>query len=390
MKQKMHLAIALLALLSFACSPTKKVEKEVLKASQQWIANFNKGKTIAVSQAYTKNALMVAKPFGTFKGRQAIEAFWTPFIESGATNLKYTNTQIKVVTENKAILSSDWEMNVGKGIITNETWIKTGDTWKLSEDYFEVKEEFKNSNRMNKKEIYVLVHAAWLGGWQWENVKKELQENGHTVLTPDLPGHGSDKTAPGDITMNNYIETLSALLNKQNKPVILVGHSFNGITVSQVAELHPDKVKSLVYLTAFLLPNGGSFLSAVQGVKRSTAVDNFAFSEDKSYAFVNEEEIQNAFAHDIPKEAFDKAKPFIVPEPAAPLSYALKITESAFGNIPKYYIECTEDRAIPIDIQRAMYQGKVKKSYSLKSSHTPNFSQPDKLATILLEIANEE
>lgn len=390
MKQKMHLAIALLALLSFACSPTKKVEKEVLKASQQWIANFNKGNTIAVSQAYTKNALMVAKPFGTFKGRQAIEAFWTPFIESGATNLKYTNTQIKVVTENKAILSSDWEMNVGKGIITNETWIKTGDTWKLSEDYFEVKEEFKNSNRMNKKEIYVLVHAAWLGGWQWENVKKELQENGHTVLTPDLPGHGSDKTAPGDITMNNYIETLSALLNKQNKPVILVGHSFNGITVSQVAELHPDKVKSLVYLTAFLLPNGGSFLSAVQGVKRSTAVDNFAFSEDKSYAFVNEEEIQNAFAHDIPKEAFDKAKPFIVPEPAAPLSYALKITESAFGNIPKYYIECTEDRAIPIDIQRAMYQGKVKKSYSLKSSHTPNFSQPDKLATILLEIANEE
>lgn len=390
MKQKMHLAIALLALLSFACSPTKKVEKEVLKASQQWIANFNKGKTIAVSKAYTKNALMVAKPFGTFKGRQAIEAFWTPFIESGATNLKYTNTQIKVVTENKAILSSDWEMNVGKGIITNETWIKTGDTWKLSEDYFEVKEEFKNSNHMNKKEIYVLVHAAWLGGWQWENVKKELQENGHTVLTPDLPGHGSDKTAPGDITMNDYIETLSALLNKQNKPIILVGHSFNGITVSQVAELHPDKVKSLVYLTAFLLPNGGSFLSAVQGVKKSTAVDNFAFSEDKSYAFVNEEEIQNAFAHDIPKEAFNKAKPFIVPEPAAPLSYALKITESAFGNIPKYYIECTEDRAIPIDIQRAMYQGKVKKSYSLKSSHTPNFSQPDKLATILLEIANEE
>jgi hypothetical protein len=37
-----------------------------------------------------------------------------------------------------------------------------------------------------------------------------------------------------------------------------------------------------------------------------------------------------------------------------------------------------------------MYQGKVKKSYSLESSHTPNFSQPDKLATILLEIANEK
>jgi pimeloyl-ACP methyl ester carboxylesterase len=390
MNQKMHFAIALLALLSFACSSTKKTEKEVLKASQNWIANFNKGDTITVSEAYTKNALMVAKPFGTFKGRKAIEAFWTPFIKSGATDLKYTNTKIKVVTKNKAILSSDWKMNVGKGIITNETWIKKGGIWKLSEDYFEVKEEFKNSNHMNNKEIYVLVHAAWLGGWQWENVKKELQANGHTVLTPDLPGHGSDQTAPGDITMEDYIENLSALLNKQSKPVILVGHSFNGITASQVAEFHPEKVKSLVYLTAFLLPNGSSFLRAVQGVKGSTAVDNFAFSEDKSYAFVNEEEIQNAFAHDIPKEAFDQAKPFIVPEPAAPLSYELEITENAFGNIPKYYIECTEDRAIPIDIQRAMYQGKVKKSYSLESSHTPNFSQPDKLATILLEIANEK
>jgi pimeloyl-ACP methyl ester carboxylesterase len=390
MNQKMHFAIALLALLSFACSSTKKIEKEVLKASQNWIANFNKGDTITVSEAYTKNALMVAKPFGTFKGRKAIEAFWTPFIKSGATDLKYTNTKIKVVTKNKAILSSDWKMNVGKGIITNETWIKKGGIWKLSEDYFEVKEEFKNSNHMNNKEIYVLVHAAWLGGWQWENVKKELQANGHTVLTPDLPGHGSDQTAPGDITMEDYIENLSALLNKQSKPVILVGHSFNGITASQVAEFHPEKVKSLVYLTAFLLPNGSSFLRAVQGVKGSTAVDNFAFSEDKSYAFVNEEEIQNAFAHDIPKEAFDKAKPYIVPEPAAPLSYELEITENAFGNIPKYYIECTEDRAIPIDIQRAMYQGKVKKSYSLESSHTPNFSQPDKLATILLEIANEK
>ena len=390
MNQKMHFAIALLALLSFACSSTKKIEKEVLKASQNWIANFNKGDTITVSEAYTKNALMVAKPFGTFKGKKAIEAFWTPFIKSGATDLKYTNTKIKVVTKNKAILSSDWKMNVGKGIITNETWIKKGGIWKLSEDYFEVKEEFKNSNHMNNKEIYVLVHAAWLGGWQWENVKKELQANGHTVLTPDLPGHGSDQTAPGDITMEDYIENLSALLNKQSKPVILVGHSFNGITASQVAEFHPEKVKSLVYLTAFLLPNGSSFLRAVQGVKGSTAVDNFAFSEDKSYAFVNEEEIQNAFAHDIPKEAFDKAKPYIVPEPAAPLSYELEITENAFGNIPKYYIECTEDRAIPIDIQRAMYQGKVKKSYSLESSHTPNFSQPDKLATILLEIANEK
>lgn len=243
---------------------------------------------------------------------------------------------------------------------------------------------------MNRKETYVLVHSAWLGGWQWENVAKILKENGHTVLTPDLPGHGSDKTLPFTITMEDYIKTLTDILDKQDGPVILVGHSFNGITVSSVAELRPNKVKKLVYVTAFLLPNGGSFFEAVQGVEGSKAVENFYLSEDKTYALIKEDEIQNAFAHDIPKEAFDAAKSYIVPEPAVPLAYKLQITEENFGKVSKYYIECTEDRAIPIEIQRSMYKGKVKKSYSLNSSHTPNFSQPEKLAHILLEIVNEK
>lgn len=333
---------------------------------------------------------MVANPFGTFKGKKAIGEFWTPFIESGATDLVYSNTNIEVISDTKAIISSDWEMNVGKGIINNETWEKIDGTWLLTEDHFEVKEQFnntKNNNQMNTKETYVLVHSAWLGGWQWENVAKVLKDNGHTVLTPDLPGHGNDKTPPAEITMKDYVRTLSNILKKQDKPVILIGHSFNGITVSRVAELHPDKVKKLVYVTAFLLPNGGSFFKAVQGVEGSKAVENFYLSEDKTYAMVKEEEIQNAFAHDIPKEAFDDAKPYIVPEPAAPLMYELEITDANFGKIPKYYVECTEDRAIPIEIQRAMYKGNVKKSYSLKSSHTPNFSQPQKLANILLEVS---
>lgn len=239
---------------------------------------------------------------------------------------------------------------------------------------------------MNKKETYVLVHAAWLGAWQWGNVANVLKEKGHTVITLDLPGHGSDKTSPGAITMENYVKTITDILDKQEDSVILVGHSFNGITISRVAELRPEKIKSLVYLTAFLLPNGGSFFKAVEGVKGSKAVDNFYLSEDKTYALVKEDEIQNAFAHDIPKEAFDVAKPNIVPEPSAPLMYHLEVTDAIFGSIPKYYIECTEDRAIPIEVQRSMYKGKVKKVFTLHSSHTPNFSQPEKLANILLEL----
>lgn len=387
------IVIALLSVFNIGCSNTPKVEKEVLKASKEWIFNFNNSNTEEITNAYTEDAIMVAKPFGTFEGRKAISEFWTPFVKSGASGLKYSNTKIKVINNKKVIISSDWSMNVGKGIITNETWVKVDGQWKLQEDHFEVIEQFnnnKNSNKMKQKETFVLVHSAWLGGWQWENVAKILKEKGHTVLTPDLPGHGSDKTPPADITMDDYVKTLTDILDQQDEPVILLGHSFNGITVSRAAELRPGKVKKMVYLTAFLLPNGGSFFGAVQGVEGSKAVENFYLSEDKTYALVKEEEIQNAFAQDIPKEAFDGAKAYIVPEPAIPLMYKLQITDENFGKIPKYYIECTEDRAIPIEVQRAMYKGKVEKSYSLNSSHTPNFSQPENLANILLEIQNAE
>ncbi|MDA7711495.1 alpha/beta hydrolase [Flavobacteriaceae bacterium] len=146
-----------------------------------------------------------------------------------------------------------------------------------------------------KSETIVLVHSAWLGAWQWGTVAEELAAKGHTVIAPDLPGHGSDKTAPGDITMENYVKTITDILDAQTEPVVLVGHSFNGITISRAAELCPEKVKKLVYLTAFLLPNGGSFFGAVQGVEGSKAVENFYLSEDKTYALVKAEEIQTHF-----------------------------------------------------------------------------------------------
>lgn len=382
--------IIILSFFSTGCANTKEIEKEVLETSKNWISNFNEGNTTKISNAYLEDAVMVAKPFGTFKGKKAIGEFWTPFIKSGATDLKYTDTKVKVINKNKAIISSNWSMNIGKGIITNETWVKVNGTWKLKNDLFEAIEQFNlNNNTMNKKETYVLVHSAWLGAWQWTNVAKPIETNGHTTIIPDLPGHGSDKTLPADIVMDDYVKTLIDILDKQDGPVILVGHSFNGITISRVAELRPNKVKKLVYISAFLLPNGSSFIDAVKGVEGSTAVDNFQLSEDETYAFIKEDEIQNAFAHDITKEAYEDAKPYMVPEPVAPLMYKLEITEENFGRIPKYYIECTKDRAIPIEIQRAMYNGNVEKSYSLNSSHTPNFSQPGKLASILLEISKE-
>jgi len=140
-----------------------------------------------------------------------------------------------------------------------------------------------------KTKTYVLVHSAWLGAWQWQQVAKTLETAGHTVITPDLAGHGSDKTPANDITMETYVNQLLAILDGQPEKVVLVGHSFNGITVSRMAELRPKKIDRLVYLTAFLLPNGASFYDAVKGVPDSKAVEHFFLSEDQTEAFVKAE-----------------------------------------------------------------------------------------------------
>ena len=158
----------------------------------------------------------------------------------------------------------------------------------------------KKTEKKHEKTTLILVHSAWLGGWQWNETVKHLEHPQLEILTPDLPGHGEDHTPPAKITMEDYVQHLLDIIDEQKDPVVLVGHSFNGITISRVAELRPEKVKKLIYLTAFLVPSGTSFFSAVEGVEGSKAVENFYLSEDKSYALVKAEEIHQAFAHDIP------------------------------------------------------------------------------------------
>mgnify|MGYP000517387887 CR=1 FL=1 len=121
-----------------------KAEKEVIIASNNWIKNFNKGNVDYCVNAYTTNATMNAKPFGTFKGRKKIDDFWRPFVASGASFLVYRNTEVKEINSTTVHVSSNWSMNVGEGIITKEEWIKEKDgVWRLRTDNFEVLKQYE-------------------------------------------------------------------------------------------------------------------------------------------------------------------------------------------------------------------------------------------------------
>ena len=125
-------------------TPSNIVRNAVLSVSQQWIANFNNGDIDACVAGYLPDAVIEAKPMGTFRGRQEIANFWRPFISSGATDLAYQEITLDVINESTVHLSANWRMNVGHGVITLEKWIKqsTGQ-WLLAHDAFEVLRQFR-------------------------------------------------------------------------------------------------------------------------------------------------------------------------------------------------------------------------------------------------------
>ena len=108
------------------------------KASGQWKSAFNSGNAAGCAAQYEANAVMQARPFGTFTGTAEIQAFWQKLIDDGFADVEYIDPQIEVVDETSAILTSRWKMNKASGVIHQERWVLQADgTAKLREDDFE-------------------------------------------------------------------------------------------------------------------------------------------------------------------------------------------------------------------------------------------------------------
>jgi pimeloyl-ACP methyl ester carboxylesterase len=175
------------------------------------------------------------------------------------------------------------------------------------------------------------------------------------------------------------------------KAVILVGHSLGGLAITQAAEYRPDKIKTLVYLTAFLLRNGQSRISVRDQDPDSLATRNTIYSEDKTYMFFSQEAIKEVFYADCLDQDVARDKSLFCTQAVAPLATPLHLTEENFGRIPKIYIECLQDKAISPSMQKKMYTATpCTKVLSLNTSHSPFFSSPEALTAQLVSVASEE
>lgn len=117
---------------------TTKIETAALERLSRWKSAFNGGDAAGCAECYEEDALMVAAPFGEFRGRDAIQSFWADLIEKGFSNVEYADAKVEVLNEEEAIISASWSMNKAHGVITKEHWVLQKDgTALLREDRFE-------------------------------------------------------------------------------------------------------------------------------------------------------------------------------------------------------------------------------------------------------------
>ena len=234
----------------------------------------------------------------------------------------------------------------------------------------------------------VLVHGAWQDGSSWARVQEELQSSGRTVSAVTLPGR--DGTDAGEQTLEGYRDVVIAEVETFDEPVILIGHSFGGMTISAVAEAIPDRVASLAYVAAYLPGDGDSLqtLAAEDHLSVLPEDGNLDFSEDFAIATVPTGRFAGIFCPDCADADRDAVTASVVREPAAPLAEPVSLTNDNFGAVPKTYIMTAQDTVVGTQLQASMLaRTSVDEILVLDTGHAPYVSAAVELAGLLDDLS---
>jgi pimeloyl-ACP methyl ester carboxylesterase len=236
------------------------------------------------------------------------------------------------------------------------------------------------------KPTIVLVHGAWADGSSWNAVSVALQGQGYTVLTPPNLLHG----VAGD---SAYIA--SYLAQRTEGPVVLVGHSYGGVVITNAGAAGGD-VRALVYVNAFIPDVGESVFdilgdsgSALAVPDPTTVLDLAGYPgapEGDVEAFLKPATVHGSFAQDLPE-----AERGLIASSQRPIALAANIgpTEAtAWSTIPSWAVLGTDDRVIPVATQRRMAERAGATITEVAASHVSMVSHPDVTVAAIVAAAD--
>ena len=196
---------------------------------------------------------------------------------------------------------------------------------------------------------FVLIHGAWHEGGLWEDVAKQLRSQGHTVFTPTLAGNGQGDDIDRTIGHAEATQSATGYINENNlSNFVLLGHSYGGTIISKVAEAMPDRIRRMIYWNAFVLQDGES-IDDVSPPHYKELMDQVLSSGEYGPGGVKLPfpVWREAFMNDASLELAQKTYELTSPHPRKTLSDRLALKTFFDLQIPRSYINCTEDIAMP-------------------------------------------
>jgi len=193
---------------------------------------------------------------------------------------------------------------------------------------------------------FVLIHGTWHGGWQWRDVRRLLIEKGHRVFTPSCTGCGDRVHLDSpEVGLQTHVDDIINLISAEELDnVILVGHSFAGVTITAVADQIGDKLQELIFLDA--LAPAGDKITCVPRDKETGELP--AYWRERSKRFINGHQMNMWDEYPVemlvPGTAtrqISRIRKLVTTHPARQWSDIYELKNSGFRDHKRAYIHCS-------------------------------------------------
>ena len=233
---------------------------------------------------------------------------------------------------------------------------------------------------------FVLIHGAWHGGWCWDGVIAALEAAGHTAVAPDMPGHaaGDDRST---VTFADYVDRVADTVAAQPVPVVLVGHSSAGFLLQSAAPRVTDKLEKLVFLNAFVLPDGLAQFDLVPPEAAEGMTAAAGASPDDCVPVI-EPFVRDMLMVGETEDAIVALLARLTPQPLT--LFTTKVSTGAFNAVgtPKVVVLGTNDASLPPGSFQQMAAGLGEHAtIEFAGGHEALFTQPKLVAAKLIEAA---
>jgi pimeloyl-ACP methyl ester carboxylesterase len=238
---------------------------------------------------------------------------------------------------------------------------------------------------------FVLIHGGFHSGTCFELVSEQLSRSGHHVLAPDLPSPEGAEDPATHVDLAVYTGFVIDLIERMDEPVILVGHSMGGITISSVAEARPDLVQELVYLAAMMLPSGQS----VSSIRRrfygelsdpSESAATWRLSENGSVAYLDPNDALSKYYNRTDEVVARRFIGSLRGQPLNLLNEPVHVTPERWGSRRRTYILALDDRGLPPPLGAHLLEVVgADRVEVIDTDHSPFASNPDLLTKLLLK-----